>query len=193
MCNDWIIGGSHEYGVAMTGQVGGFLAGSGVAMAALALAGCSVATPPSVASSPIHATLPPIVRMELTGGPDQAANPMMNRLAAELTAQLARHGVRVDADAPFTLTATVSQRFARVGVTQDSGEGTLPIHWMSAPRKHTWFQACDASRLHVDLIVQRTETHTAFLTAQGEMDDCEFSDARIAELAATLVQQIIPG
>ena len=136
---------------------------------ALAVSGCSVATPPAVATLSRPAERPRAVR--IANGPGDT----------DLARALAARGVDVSPQAEFTLSVAMAERPAATGVTARMIAAGAPADWLSAPRKHRLFDACHARRMAVS-VEGGPSPATAAFNARGGFDYCTLAPADLTRL-----------
>ena len=145
---------------------------------ALAVSGCSVATPPAVATLSRPAERPRAVR--IANGPGDTA--AQARFAGDLARALAARGVDVSPQAEFPFSVAMADRPAATGVTARMIAAGAPADWLSAPRKHRLFDACHARRMAVS-VEGGPSPATAAFNARGGFEYCTLDPAHLTRLA----------
>lgn len=156
------------------------------ATASLTLAACSVATPPRLAQAAPVAALPATV--VVAGLPEgEASTELGNIFGMAVSAALQQHGVGHDAKSPYRLTTAIVERPAAVGVTQLKTGTPAPGDWISEPRKHHWYDGCQAKRIEATVVLTGPDQAERPVMARGAFDACSADKARVEELARMLV------
>lgn len=153
-------------------------------VSALALAGCSVATPPHVAAPLPFAQKPTAVRLDAATA---MQSPEGTRFVEALKASLTRHQIALSDDAATVLTVALSQRRADMGTSQAAS-----ADWL-LPRKHRLFDACHARRMVAVLVARQESAADPEFTARGGFDYCKLDPAALDGLAEALAAKVAGG
>ena len=146
------------------------------------LGGCAVSTPPQLGAVTRLAPAPKSVALRLSPVEDEAASPEATQFGADLASALARHGITVNAAAPYQLDVALALRPDTSGVSPDASGTLAQQHWRSAPRRVHLLDKCRARRLRVTLEGSLPSGAPAWRTS-GEFADCVPSAAARAALA----------
>lgn len=162
----------------------------GLAAVALGvLSACSVSTPPRVATTTPMQAAPESVRIS---APEAGSEPQ-RRFAEALAAALAERGIALSATSHNTLTVSLAQRPANLGVTQANQAPVAPDSWLSTPRRSSMFDRCQARRMDVILVLKGEDQPEPAYAARGGFDYCTLDPAVLDALARQFAQTITTG
>lgn len=153
----------------------------------LAAAACGVATPLQVATLR-SAPAPASVGLDSIG-PEDPPGPAMTRVfRGGLVAALSERAVQFDPASRYRLAIGFAVRPADAGVGRIEGDN---IDWSSQPRRHRWFHACQAQRVHATVALRDSESGEVIGRWRGGFDDCAPAEEQVRELAARFAAAIV--
>jgi len=162
------------------------------AAASLTLAACSVATPTRLAQAAPVASLPATV--VVAGLPEgEASTELGNVFGVAFWAALKQNGIVHDAKSPYRRTTAIVERPAAIGVTQLKTGTPAPGDWISEPRKHHWYDGCQAKRIEATVVLTGPDQAERPVLARGAFDACSADKAKVERLARLLVAALQKG
>jgi hypothetical protein len=164
----------------------------GIAAGAV-MAAVAACAPVSHVQTTGDARLPTSVRLIVAPPDGQPDNDRLARFAVMLGDALARSGVTVSDQGAYGLTITMAQRPGSIGITQERLTDKPPSGWLSAPSPKHLLQFCRNQITRIGIVGQNSSGGQVGIAAQGELDGCGNTDARLAQLADDLAVRLTQG
>lgn len=147
------------------------------------LAGCTVATPPTISST--LGSLPNGGTVQLA--PFESDGTLRGAFGEALEQTFSEHGIVVEEGSATIAEFAIAARNASGGVADPAASTPDAIVWESLPRDSHWTDECEAIRLRATLVLLNRADSTLAYRGVAESDVCAYSQADLRALADTLV------